>query len=141
MRNQLLSLAILVATTTGCATIVRGTSQTVQVVVTYNLPPEVAATDIRLFIGQNEVPVGGGPITVRRSGASLTVKAHCTRQGYQVVVAPTRIKPVLDEDTFSADLILLPLLFPLIVDMVTGAWWDYPDPLNLSVTVTPLHRH
>ena len=137
MRNM--CLLILLFGATGCATIANGTRDTVQVVVNYNLPPEITATGVKVFIENQEVPIGGGPITIRRSHKPLSIRATCDKPGYQVVVAPTKVEPNFTGEWFVWDIVLGGIW--IFVDLFTGAWWDYPDPLNLSVTVTPLHRH
>jgi len=122
----------------GCALLFSGQNDTVLVNLSYEIPQELEPSDLRITVGNQVVPPTGGKVIIRRSGASLAVRAECLRPGYKVTVAPAALMPNFAVGYLVLD--IFPGMFlgviPLVVDLATGALYDYPDIISLRVDVT-----
>lgn len=115
---------VAVATASGCATILN--EDTRMVTVQSNLPGAQVVVDGR--------PVGPAPMTVPLTNSSE----------HQIVVHAPGYAPqgcFLDASVgvgwVVLDVLLIPLLVPIIVDAITGEWRDL-DQTNCFVTMTPV---
>jgi hypothetical protein len=136
MNKHLLLLAAALPAVTGCASIVRGGSQEINI----SSSPDQATFEILDNKG-NSTPISGvtpGKVTLRKGagyfkGGSYTVKL--TKPGY----APSTVN--LDSSIsgwyLGGNLLVGGLIGYFIVDPVTGAMWKL-EPDNLQVGLAPL---
>ena len=124
----------------GCAAIVNGTRDTLQVSLNYNLPRDLAVTDINVTVAGQDMPHGGGLVIVERGAGGIPVRAKCTKPGYIVNTSPSLIQPSFGVGWFIWELLLPPGLLGMIVDFATGAYWNYPVVVPVGVTATPIRQ-
>ncbi|GEM_PF-4120055 len=121
----------------GCALVFSGQHDTVVVNVSYEIPQELQPSDLRITVGNQVVPLKGGRILIKRAGASLPVRVECLRPGYTATVTPAVVTPTFSVGYLIVD--IFPGMFlgviPLVVDLATGALYDYPDFISLRVDV------
>ena len=134
---RVLSALVLFPFLCGCALIFSGQNDAILVNVSYEIPPELEPTDLRIMVGNQVVPPRGGTIFVKRSGSSLPIRVECLRPGYTATVTPAATTPSLSVGYLILDIFPGGFLgvIPLVVDLATGALYDYPDILSLRVNI------
>jgi len=134
-----MGLLVVVVVSTGCAAIFQGTSDTIMVGVQANLPRELNPSDVQITVGGMRIPSTGGVVTVKRQSASLPIRATCLKPGYLVTVSPNAVN-----SSFSAGYLILDILFTgwlgLVIDLATGAYYNYPDTVMLTLNVQKIGR-
>lgn len=134
MKKLLILMLILIGIcSSGCATIVSGTKDTVHVSMNYSIPNDLTPRDIEISVAGQRIQEGGGFIQVARKTGLLRVDARCKESKYDVVVSPDRIDSSFAPGWFIWELLLPPGLLGIIVDFSTGAYYDYPENVQLNV--------
>lgn len=123
-----LALLALVALLPGCATILKGTQDTVAL---DTMPPGANCTVDRRGERVGEVPVTPGTVRVSKSRHDLNVT--CAREGYQT--AQTVANPRFNGATFFN--ILLGGIPGMVVDAASGANMTYPPEVRLGLAPNP----
>jgi hypothetical protein len=112
---------------TGCASIVKGTSQSILI----TTPPTTGADCVLTSKEGNWTVVSPGPVTVSRSKENITVT--CKKSGFQDGVASI---PSNFEGWTVGNLVFGGLI-GVGVDAATGAINDYPDAFQVPMTPIP----
>lgn len=123
-----LALVALVALLPGCATVLKGTHDTVAL---DTVPAGAACTVDRNGERVGEVPATPGTVRVSKSRHDLQIA--CTRDGYQT--AQTVANPRFNGATFFN--ILLGGVVGMTVDLASGANNTYPPQVRLGMAPDP----
>lgn len=125
--RALLAVAAMGFTLSGCASIVKGTSQSILI----TTPPTTGAYCILTSKEGNWTVTSPGAVTVSKSRENIIVT--CTKEGFQEAVAsiPSNF------EGWTVGNILIGGVIGLGVDAATGAINDYPDAFQVPMTPMP----
>lgn len=127
MKSGLLSVALAAVALSGCATVIKGSSQTVGIAT----PPTSGATCILTSSQGNWTVVTPGAVTVEKSKEDI--QARCTKEGWQdaVAIIPSNFQG------WTVGNLLLGGVIGFGVDAATGAINEYPHSFQIPMTPLP----